>query len=536
MREWLPSSHPVWMVIEIVGTHLDTTAFHTGRKVGGVGRAGYDPDMLLTLLIWAWSRGQRSSRRIERACHDDVAYRVICAGDAPDHATISRFRKDNDTACEELFTQVLLLAASLGLGRLETIALDGVKIASNASLDANRTESGLRAAQEQQARRIAATAVAAHAATDDAEDTLYGDDDPGPGQVPAELTHPGTRAARIAEALADLQRQRAAEQAARDGKADSYLHKAEAGAAGGRPPTAARVAAAEARLNTVIAAQQLVHERFAARQTDEAGRARGGGRPVPIDEHYTVRRARTRLEKARAAEQGTTATTAAAVASTTAPKRNITDPQSRPQPLRGGGWVQGYNCQAFTSIDGIIVAVDVGTSSADCDYYQAMVRRVCLAALLIDAARRGEPLPAAMGDEEILAAATTLISLMLFDAGYLSRANLTAPGPDRLIATGTRRSVGKAAAQHPASGPATADDPIEAMAHRLRTEDGITAYRQRSHIAETTFAHAKHNLGFRRFTGRGLDRARSEWSFHAAVHNIGKILTHLAGNPLPATG
>ncbi|MEH6797644.1 MAG: transposase, partial [Rhodococcus sp. (in: high G+C Gram-positive bacteria)] len=59
-------------------------------------------------------------------------------------------------------------------------------------------------------------------------------------------------------------------------------------------------------------------------------------------------------------------------------------------------------------------------------------------------------------------------------------------------------------------------------------------YRKRSHIAETPFGHAKHNLGFRRFTGRGLDRASSEWSFHAAVHNIGKILTHLATIPTVA--
>ena len=72
------------------------------------------------------------------------------------------------------------------------------------------------------------------------------------------------------------------------------------------------------------------------------------------------------------------------------------------------------------------------------------------------------------------------------------------------------------------------------MQHRLRTPQGIATYAQRSHIAETPFGHAKHNLGFRRFTGRGLARARSEWAFHTAVHNIGKIIRHLAGAPLPA--
>nr|WP_326491663.1 transposase [Rhodococcus sp. DMF-1] len=132
MRDWLGTDHPVWTVIDIID-RIDTTAFHRTAKTGGAGRAGYHPDMLLTLLVWAWSRGERSSRRIERLCTEDVAYRVICAQDIPDHVTIARFRKTHATACEDLFTQVLLLAAALGLGRLETIALDSVKIASNAS-------------------------------------------------------------------------------------------------------------------------------------------------------------------------------------------------------------------------------------------------------------------------------------------------------------------------------------------------------------------------------------------------------------------
>jgi transposase len=141
MRDRLGADHPVWTVIDIID-RIDTTAFHKSAKTGGAGRAGYHPDMLLTLLVWAWSRGERSSRRIERLCTEDVAYRVICAQDIPDHVTIARFRKTHATACEDLFTQVLLLAAGLGLGRLETIALDSVKIASNAGTSANRTGVG----------------------------------------------------------------------------------------------------------------------------------------------------------------------------------------------------------------------------------------------------------------------------------------------------------------------------------------------------------------------------------------------------------
>ena len=93
MREWLSADHPVWLVIAAVG-ELDTSAVHAHRRTGGVGRAGYHPDMLLTLLMWAWAQGVRSSRRIERACEQDIAFRVICAGDVPDHVTISRFRAE----------------------------------------------------------------------------------------------------------------------------------------------------------------------------------------------------------------------------------------------------------------------------------------------------------------------------------------------------------------------------------------------------------------------------------------------------------
>jgi hypothetical protein len=127
------------------------------------------------------------------------------------------------------------------------------------------------------------------------------------------------------------------------------------------------------------------------------------------------------------------------------------------------------------------------------------------------------------------------IGIVLADAGYVSRENLTAPGPDRLIATGKARDLHAAAGDNPAEGAPPEDvDPIAAMNHRLRTPEGISTYAQRSHIAETPFGHAKHNLGFWQFTSRGLARARSEWAFHTAVHNISKIISHLAGAPLPA--
>lgn len=570
MRDWLGPDHPVWMVIRIV-ERLDTSEFHRGRRVGGVGRAGYDPDMLVTLLIWAWLQGVRSSRRIERACADVVPYRVICAGEGPDHVTISRFRADNHNACAQLFTQVLVLAAQLGLGRLETVALDGVKIASNASLAANRTASGLQRAAEAQAARIAEQAVNAHAAADAVEDAMFGDanpatvpvelvdlqvlteridaakarlgdidpddvepdgsDDPPP---PAVMSGPSTksvdpgpvphgRAARIAAAQDSIDAEVADQRAKRQAVVDGYMARIGAGEKmAGRVPVEAVVVVAERQLAAAIAAVQAKHTSWASR--GPAGQRRAGRRPVPVDRNARVRQAKERLERARASAD---AAPPAVEASTQDTDRyaNITDPQSRIQPLRGGGWVQGYNCQAVTTADGLILATGVGTSSVDSRYYLAMVDKAVVAADVITAHRTvaSDQSPARE------------IGLVLADAGYCTQNNLTAPGPDRLIATGKARDLHNAAVDAPADGPPPqGSDPIAAMRHRLRTPDGITSYAKRSHIAETPFGHAKHNLGFRRFTSRGLARARTEWAFHAAVHNIGKIINHLAGTPQPA--
>src|SRR6202042_1933145 len=143
MRQWLPEGHPVWLVIEAVSL-LDTSAFHARRKTGGAGAAGYDPDMMVAVLVWAYANGITSSRRIERLCGQDVAFRVICAGHVPDHVTVARFRQQFAETAASLFAQVLALCARLGMGQVGVVALDGTKIAASASAGANRTEEGLR--------------------------------------------------------------------------------------------------------------------------------------------------------------------------------------------------------------------------------------------------------------------------------------------------------------------------------------------------------------------------------------------------------
>ena len=92
MREWLPSDHLVWFILDTLEA-LDLTGLEATRRRGGVGAAGYDPCMLLGLLMYGYCRGVRSSRQIERLCGTDVAFRVLCAQDVPDHCTLARFEE-----------------------------------------------------------------------------------------------------------------------------------------------------------------------------------------------------------------------------------------------------------------------------------------------------------------------------------------------------------------------------------------------------------------------------------------------------------
>src|SRR5256714_267123 len=289
MREWLPGDHPVHLVIAVIGDHLDTSVFHAGRKTGGAGAAGYDPDMLLMVLVWAYAHKESSSRRLEELCRTDVAFRVICAGNLPDHSTIARFRKDFGEAVPGFFAEVLVLCARLGMGRLGTVALDGTKIAASASKAANRTEERLRELAEQ--------AVAAHAAADAAEDELFGAGRRGDEVPPqAAVWSPRRRRERIAEALAQLEAERAAAEQEAEAKAEQFRARQRAGQRTGPAPAGAEVALAEENLARVRAAREAQLAEQAA-----AGRPRRG-RGAGADDYCRVREAAAKVERARQRE------------------------------------------------------------------------------------------------------------------------------------------------------------------------------------------------------------------------------------------
>src|SRR6188474_2628601 len=131
LREWLPEGHLAWFVIDAVA-QLDLSAFYAAYRADGHGRAAHDPAMMVALLLYAYAIGERTSRRIERRCQEDIAFRVICANRVPDHATIARFRARHERALAEIFSEVLALCARAGLATAGLVAVDGSPIAGDA--------------------------------------------------------------------------------------------------------------------------------------------------------------------------------------------------------------------------------------------------------------------------------------------------------------------------------------------------------------------------------------------------------------------
>src|SRR3954453_18693268 len=175
VREWLAEGHVAWFVID-AGGEMDLEAFYVAYRQDGRSRPAYDPAMMVALLLYAYARGLRSSRVIERACGEDVAFRVLAAQQGPDHATVARFIERHQDAIADLFGDVLRLCAKQGLASVGVIAVDGTKLPGNASRNANVD-------YEQLAREILEEAQA----VDAAEDELYGE--AGGDELPAEFAH-----------------------------------------------------------------------------------------------------------------------------------------------------------------------------------------------------------------------------------------------------------------------------------------------------------------------------------------------------------
>jgi transposase len=132
LQEWLPQGHLAYFVSDTVDA-LDLSAFHAKYAKGGPRNQPFHPAMMVKVLVYGYATGVFSSRKLARKLHEDVAFRVLGAGNFPAHRTLSDFRAFHLKEFSELFVQVVKLARECGLVKLGTIAVDGTKVKANAS-------------------------------------------------------------------------------------------------------------------------------------------------------------------------------------------------------------------------------------------------------------------------------------------------------------------------------------------------------------------------------------------------------------------
>jgi transposase len=483
VREWLPADHLAWFVLDVVG-EFDLAEFHARYRPDGRGGAAYEPASMVALVVYAYCVGDRSSRRIERRCVEDVAYRVIVANATPDHATIARFRAEHEEALAGLFGQVLAMCAAAGMVQVGLVALDGTKLEAAAAKAANMTGERLERALADEARRIIDEAKAIDAAEDERYGDARGD------ELPAELADRSERLRRLREAKArlDAQAERAkGSEGRRQGQPlrvnvtdpDSGLMKTPGGFCQGYNAQAVATA------DQVIVAAEL------------------SNRGVDVEQfHPMVVAAYANLTAAGVAEPiGTIVADAGYYSADNASLQTPSEvliatrnahklPDRPPEPLHDSRAAfdrqERERAARFAAIfervtNGEITmknaATETGVSVARTYEFRDRWRRLGIEGLIRKRQPNGQGLPPALRTEQI-----------------------------------TRHE----------------------MERRLTSEHGRALYKRRGQIIEPIFGQIKDPRGIRRFQRRGLTACASEWKLIAATHNILKLWRNTNPSPQPA--
>ncbi len=433
VQDYLPDDHLARFVVDIVDqldlSHL--SAVYTGR-----GSKPFHPAMLVSLLFYGYATGVFSSRKLEKASYDSIAFRYICANTNPDHDTINSFRKRFLPELAALFVEILVVAEVMGLVKLGSVSLDGTKIKANASKHkalswgyANRLEAQLRQEVEELMRLA-----------EEADQR----------SLPEEMDIPE-----------ELKRR-------------------------------------EQRLVAIACAKEEIKVRAQARFEHEQ---------AEYEDKLTKR-------EARAKETGKKPRGKPPKPPSAGPRRkdqvSLTDSESRIMPTSGGGFEQAYNAQAGVDVEThLIVEQHVTQHSNDKQEIEPALEAI------------GD-LPAALGE----------VKKLLADTGYFSEANV-----EKCIDGGILPFIAEKRQSH--NLPLMerfSEDPeppqnataVQAMRHRLQTQEGKAVYAKRKATVETVIGIIKEVLGFRQFLLRGLDSVQGEWSLVCIGWNL-KRMHALAG-------
>ena len=490
-REWLADDHQVYFLLDLVDELDLSEILIPAQAKDPRGEKGFDPRMMTMLLLYAYCVGTVSSRKIERACYEDLAFRVLTGNQQPDHSRISDFRRRNLDALKGLFVQILRLCQKAGMVSLGHVALDGTKVKANASKHKAMSHKRMLRAEEQLAQEINALMRKAEI-LDAQEDRRHGKSNRG-SDLPDELRRRQDRLERIRQARKEMEAETAAAAARqRQEEADEATAEADTAKKADAP------AAEQAELNKRAEAA-AVKARAARERAEEAAEKAG---LEPPDLEPLVAAAMPRRGLARKADGTPTRKT----------QRNFTDADSHLM-KSDGHYIQGYNCQlAVDSGYQVIVAVGVSNQAPDVEHLEPMVQRIA-------------------------ATAGALPDVLTTDAGYWSEANAdlcAEQGIDAYIATG-RLPHGQRLPPKRGPMPRNADAKTR-MARKLRSKAGSAIYAQRKAIVEPVNGQIKEARGLRRFLLRGLETVDAEWHLIAATHNLLKLFRYRRSQQVPALG
>jgi len=472
-REWLPEGHLAYYVLDLV-EELDLGEIERElQKKDARGERPYSPRMMTALLLYGYAIGVFSSRKIERATYDDVAFRVLAAGEHPHFTTINEFRARHRAAFADFFHQVLEVCMSAGLVKLGHVAIDGTRMKANASK--HKAMSYDRMQKEDARLKAEIEAMLQRAEQVDAEeDALYGVGKQ-PEDLPAELQRREGRRAKIREALGALKRETAKARAAEHVALADEL-RANAEAPGTSPKKQAEF--------TTLAAQ---HDQEAADLDDDEPP------PPAVDSDLP----RNTPPKKPSGEPKPKA------------QRNFTDPDSRIM-FKDGTYVQAYNAQiAVDEGHQIIVAAALSNQGPDVEYFEPLLRRV------VDNCDRAP-------------------SKVTADSGYFSVENVRAAeamGCEPFIAAGAHLRNGLPDDTHLPSNLET--DERAVMRAVLATPEGKAAYARRKATVEPVFGQIRSCRSIRQMSFRGLFKNRCEWLMICATHNILKLWRAIRGATRP---
>jgi len=447
--------------------------------------------MMVALLLYAYARGVRSSRGIERACWEDVAFKVIANLRTPDHSTIAEFRRRHELEISELFDDVLGLCREAGLVSVGAITIDGTKIKANASMDQNRDY-----------REIVTEILREAEETDRREDELYGD--ARGDELPEQLRTPEGRRQALADAKQRIQKRKGRAGAEpQDETAEPVVIDPQRSVTGNGRREWFRIARRELEEHRERERRPVARDRN-DRLIDAAGRLEQNHQvELSANEDYERWRAAARDRRGRRMHANNTKPFMA-------PELpdgtiNLSDPDSRVMRTQGTPPRQAYNAQAVVNDRQIILAAQVTVSTADFGQLEPMLD------MTLDQLKRH--------------GVTARPEVVLADAGYWHTTQMQAitdrgievlAPPDGNMRQGPR--------------PGWEHGPYQQMRDKLSTDRGRELYAQRKITIEPIFGQIKHNRHIDRFMRRGRTAAQSEWRLVTATHNLLKLHSHWIAN------